>query len=50
VARIDRLVARHRGLALAGAAYEGVGLPQVIGSGEAAARRVMAALAVPSAG
>jgi protoporphyrinogen/coproporphyrinogen III oxidase len=50
VARIDRLVARHRGLALAGAAYEGVGIPQVIGSGEAAAKRVVAALAAAPPG
>ena len=34
---IQRLVARHRGLAIAGAAYEGVGIPQVIASGQAAA-------------
>jgi oxygen-dependent protoporphyrinogen oxidase len=32
------------GLALAGAAYEGVGIPQVIASGQAAAERVMASL------
>ena len=37
VATIQRLVANHRGLALAGAAYEGVGIPQVIASGQAAA-------------
>jgi protoporphyrinogen/coproporphyrinogen III oxidase len=37
VAMIQRLVASHRGLALAGAAYEGVGIPQVIASGQAAA-------------
>jgi oxygen-dependent protoporphyrinogen oxidase len=37
VATIQRLVASHRGLALAGAAYEGVGIPQVIASGQAAA-------------
>ncbi len=37
VAQIQRLVAAHRGLALAGAAYEGVGIPQVIASGQAAA-------------
>jgi oxygen-dependent protoporphyrinogen oxidase len=37
VARIRSLVAGHRGLALAGAAYEGVGIPQVISSGQAAA-------------
>ena len=37
MAHIQRLVAAHRGLALAGAAYEGVGIPQVIASGQAAA-------------
>ena len=37
VENIQRLVAGHRGLALAGAAYEGVGIPQVIASGQAAA-------------
>jgi oxygen-dependent protoporphyrinogen oxidase len=37
VARIRSLVAADRGLALAGAAYEGVGIPQVIASGQAAA-------------
>jgi len=40
VAEIQRLVAGHRGLALAGAAYEGVGIPQVIASGQAAAAAV----------
>jgi oxygen-dependent protoporphyrinogen oxidase len=45
--RIDRLTRRLDalpGLALAGAAYEGVGIPQVIASGQAAAARVMASL------
>jgi protoporphyrinogen/coproporphyrinogen III oxidase len=37
VRNIQRLVATHHGLALAGAAYEGVGIPQVIASGQAAA-------------
>jgi oxygen-dependent protoporphyrinogen oxidase len=37
VANIRSLVAGHRGLAVAGAAYEGVGIPQVIASGQAAA-------------
>jgi len=40
VATIRRLVSGHRGLALAGAAYEGVGIPQVIASGQAAAASV----------
>jgi len=40
------------GLAMAGAAYEGVGIPQVIASGQAAARAVMPAdsATAPSAG
>jgi len=45
--RVDRITRRLDalpGLALAGAAYEGVGIPQVIASGQAAAERVMAAL------
>lgn len=37
VARITAAVARHPGLGLAGAAYTGVGIPQVIASGQAAA-------------
>jgi len=41
VARIDAAVAAHPGLALAGAAYRGVGIPQVIASGQAAARRCL---------
>jgi len=40
VARIAAAVARHPGLALAGAAYTGVGIPQVIASGQAAAARI----------
>jgi oxygen-dependent protoporphyrinogen oxidase len=38
VARIEAAIGRHAGLALAGAAYEGVGIPQVIASGQKAAR------------
>lgn len=41
VARIDAAVARHPGLALAGAAYTGVGIPQVIASGQRAATRCL---------
>lgn len=41
VERIRRLVAAHHGLALAGAAYEGVGIPQVLASGQAAAAKVV---------
>ncbi len=47
--RLERMTRRLDtlpGLALAGAAYEGVGIPQVIASGQAAARRVMAGLRV----
>jgi oxygen-dependent protoporphyrinogen oxidase len=43
--RIDEAVARHPGLALAGAAYRGVGIPDCIHSGEEAARSLAAALA-----
>jgi len=35
------------GVALAGAAYDGVGIPQVIASGQAAAKSVLAALGPP---
>jgi len=41
VARIETAVSRHPGLAVAGAAYTGVGIPQVIASGQAAARRCL---------
>jgi oxygen-dependent protoporphyrinogen oxidase len=41
VARIESALDRHPGLALAGAAYRGVGIPQVIASGQAAAERVL---------
>ena len=40
VALIRERLAALRGLALAGAAYEGVGIPQVIASGQAAARKI----------
>ena len=46
VGRIDAAIATHPGLALAGAAYRGVGIPQVIASGQSAARRCAAALSV----
>jgi oxygen-dependent protoporphyrinogen oxidase len=42
VARIHQLVADIPGCGLAGAALEGVGIPQVIASGRAAARQAMA--------
>jgi oxygen-dependent protoporphyrinogen oxidase len=45
VARIEKLAAPYRGLALAGNAYHGVGIPQCIASGESAAERVVTLLA-----
>ncbi len=42
VARIERLTAAHPGLALAGNAYRGVGVPDCIRSGEAAAASLLA--------
>ena len=42
--RIELLVATHPGLALAGAAYRGVGIPDCIRSGEVAAESVAQAL------
>jgi oxygen-dependent protoporphyrinogen oxidase len=42
IAQIEAGVARHAGLALAGGAYRGVGIPDCIRSGEAAAERVLA--------
>jgi len=41
VARIRERLGMLRGIALAGAAYEGVGIPQVIASGRSAARAVL---------
>ncbi len=41
VDRIEAALARHPGLALAGAAYRGVGIPQVIASGQAATARAL---------
>jgi oxygen-dependent protoporphyrinogen oxidase len=45
VARIEQMVAAYPALALAGNAYRGVGIPQCIASGEAAAERIANALA-----
>jgi protoporphyrinogen/coproporphyrinogen III oxidase len=45
LARVDEAISQHPGLALAGAAYRGVGIPDCIGSGEAAAESVVGALA-----
>ncbi|MCX9190693.1 protoporphyrinogen oxidase [Carbonactinospora thermoautotrophica] len=44
VARIQAAVAAVPGLAVAGAAYDGVGIPVCVASGRAAAERVLAAL------
>jgi oxygen-dependent protoporphyrinogen oxidase len=44
VARIERLAAGVPTLALAGNAYRGVGIPQCIASGEAAAQQITSAL------
>jgi oxygen-dependent protoporphyrinogen oxidase len=44
VARIESRVAEIHGLALAGNAFRGVGIPQVVASGEAAAERVLESL------
>lgn len=48
VARIESLTARHLGLALAGNAYRGVGIPDAIHSGEKAAEKAFAAQASAS--
>jgi oxygen-dependent protoporphyrinogen oxidase len=45
LARIDAALSEHPGLALAGAAYGGVGIPDCIRSGELAAESVVRALA-----
>ena len=47
--RIDELLTAHPGLALAGAAYRGVGIPDCIASGEGAAESVVRAVAGTSA-
>jgi oxygen-dependent protoporphyrinogen oxidase len=43
--RIEGTLAEHPGLAVAGAAYRGVGIPDCIRSGETAAESVVRALA-----
>ena len=45
VERIETALVSHPGLAVAGAAYRGVGIPDCIASGEAAAESVVRALA-----
>jgi oxygen-dependent protoporphyrinogen oxidase len=49
VERIQARVTEHPGLALAGAAYRGVGIPDCIASGEAAAESVVEALSAARA-
>ncbi|MDQ3656133.1 MAG: FAD-dependent oxidoreductase, partial [Chloroflexota bacterium] len=41
LARIETGLSRHPGLALAGSAFRGVGIPDVIASGEAAASAIL---------
>ena len=50
VAEIEHRIEAHPGLALAGAAYRGVGISDCIRSGEAAAERVLEAIRVRTAG
>ena len=45
VRRVREAVARQPGLTVAGAAYDGVGIPACVASGERAARDVLAGLA-----
>ena len=49
VDRLDRSLAVLDGVAVAGAAYRGVGIPACIGSGRAAARRVLGSVSTGSA-
>jgi oxygen-dependent protoporphyrinogen oxidase len=49
VAEIRRLVARHHGMVLAGNAFDGVGIPDVIRNAQAAADAIVRALADPAA-
>ena len=49
VAEVRRLAARHARLALAGNAFDGVGIPDCIRSGQAAADALLASLAGPAA-
>jgi protoporphyrinogen/coproporphyrinogen III oxidase len=48
VAQIEEHAARHPGLALAGNAYRGVGVPQCVHSGEVAAEAVMRTTLAPA--
>ena len=47
-AQIEAAAGRHRGLALCGSAYHGVGIPHCIHSGEQAAERMLTALSATS--
>lgn len=47
VDEIERLTARHAGLAIAGNAFRGVGIPDSVHSGEQAAERIFRSLARP---
>ena len=47
VARVEEDLARLPGMAVAGAALRGVGIPACVGSGRSAARRVRSSLAGP---
>ena len=49
VERIERALEAHPGLAVAGAAYRGIGIPDCIASGEAAAESVVEALSAARA-
>ena len=49
VSRIEAAVGRHEGLSLAGGAYRGVGIPQVIGSGQQAAEAVLSTVGAAQA-
>jgi oxygen-dependent protoporphyrinogen oxidase len=49
LARIEEALEAHPGLALAGSAYRGVGLPDCIRSGEVAAETVARALGAATA-
>ncbi len=48
VDRIEERVARHRGLALAGSGYRGVGLPDCVRSGQLAAERLLQSVPAPA--
>lgn len=48
LARIDQALQKWPGLALAGNGYKGIGIPDCIHSGELAAQRILAAVALPT--